>query len=103
MRRTLAFALALGTVGVLAAPAAATFPGENGLVVYSAYTGAGQGWNVYVVTPESEDPQRLTTLNSLSPTFNQAGTKIAFSGERPPSQVDDPGCDPRGGGVQGRA
>jgi Tol biopolymer transport system component len=81
MRRITAL-LAAATIFVLvvlAAPAHATFPGRNGLIVFGAET-RHSGYELFTVQPDGRDLTRLTHLDgdAVQPDWSPDATQIVF-------------------------
>jgi Tol biopolymer transport system component len=83
--RSLAVLLALACLGVLAAPAHATFPGGNGRIAYTWHVG-GEGFEegptprlvgVFSVRPDGGD-RRLVARGGTRPRWSPDGRRIAF-------------------------
>src|SRR5580704_14486671 len=65
-----------------AAPAWATFPGNNGRIAFVANRGAGS-WHLYTMNPDGSDIVQITNLpptffEPLFPSFSPDGQKIVF-------------------------
>jgi Tol biopolymer transport system component len=80
LRRTSLFAALAGTLATLAlaAPAQATFPARNGLIVFSADTGSGS--QVYTVRPNGHELRQITHLDgdAVHPDWSPDGRRIVF-------------------------
>src|SRR5688572_22169599 len=89
MRTPLALGVALCLLA--AAPAAATFPGANGLIAWESFGRDGPDADIFTVAP---DGSGLTNLTSTSPTndryayWSADGTKITFVSERDGGEFD---------------
>jgi Tol biopolymer transport system component len=67
------------TLLVLAPPAAATFPGKNGLIAFQADTGSGS--QIYTVRPNGHDLRQIThgAGEASLPDWSPNGQQIAFA------------------------
>jgi Tol biopolymer transport system component len=70
------------------APASATFPGENGLIAFSADTGSGH--QIYTVRADGKHLRRLTSLvgDAVNADWSPDGSHIAFELDLP----NEAGC-----------
>jgi TolB protein len=73
----------LGFAAFVASPAHAAFPGRNGLLVFQREAPAGDHTqtDLYTIASNGSDLTRLTATpnrNEFGPTWNAAGTRIAF-------------------------
>jgi hypothetical protein len=72
-RGKVVFIAVLGTLGLCAAPAQATFPGGNGKIVYE------NGGNLFTINPDATGQNQLTaTGDAHDPVWSPDGMKIAL-------------------------
>ena len=64
-----------------AAPAAAAYPGENGLLVWSSNRGAGNGVNLFTSNADGSNVVQLTfgSTYDVEPVWSPGGQRIAFT------------------------
>lgn len=79
--------LAIAATLMAAPKAGASFPGQNGRILFEAYRGsqAGQAYfDVFSVTPSGTDPRRLTQSNAVDFAADASpdGRRILFSSNR---------------------
>jgi dipeptidyl aminopeptidase/acylaminoacyl peptidase len=80
--------LAMGAIALLAAvvaaPAQATFPGENGKIALTRIVPPRYDWTIFSISPTGADETMLsditTTEGNRSPVWSPDGTEIAFEG-----------------------
>jgi TolB protein len=75
--------LVLGSLVSISAPAAATFPGDNGRLVFEREAPAGDHTqaDLYAIRADGSHLDRLTATpnkNEFGPAWNAAGTRVAF-------------------------
>jgi TolB protein len=75
--------LVLGSLVSMSAPAAATFPGDNGRLVFEREAPAGDHTqaDLYAIRADGSHLARLTATpnkNEFGPAWNAAGTRVAF-------------------------
>jgi Tol biopolymer transport system component len=68
----------IATFTVGAVPARATYPGTNGLIAFSLYTGSG--FQINTIRPNGEGVQQLTSVtgSALASDWSPDGTRIVF-------------------------
>jgi Tol biopolymer transport system component len=85
----LAAIAAAAAVLAFASPANATYPGKNGLIVFSADT--GHGFQLFTVRPTGQDLDRITDVpgDAVNADWSPDGRRIAFELDHP---TGEPGC-----------
>lgn len=94
---TIAMVVAAIVLALVVEPARATFPGDNGRIVFvsdrntTSFPNPGGDDEIYTMNPDGNGVQRLTdnTADDIDPAFSPDGKQIAFSSDR-----DDAGTNP---------
>jgi TolB protein len=84
-------AAALGATLLVAAPAGAAFPGENGRIAFQRQDDAGR-WQVFVSSPDLRWERKITSADANSgwPVWAPGGRRIAFDSDHAdPDPSDD--------------
>lgn len=77
---------ALVVLGVLAAPASATFPGANGQITFFRFSAADESAEIWRANADGTDPIKLTNSGadhaSVESDWSPSGLRIAFDSDR---------------------
>ena len=87
--------ICVGGLAVAVAPALATFPGENGKIVFHSDRGGGDDLNIWTMNPDGSNPVNLTAgspADDAFPNWSPDGRKILFESQREtPTNPTPPG------------